>query len=191
MGKNILERYTALKALVVERKEQFGRLIHFMESQTIWLTAPASIRYHLCREGGLLEHSVNVAETMLQIKAAIAPEIADESCVIVALLHDLGKTGMPGNPQYIVNEASEKQNKYGYKPNYPYRFNSDLKYLSVPVRSIYLVLQYISLAEEEVQAIVYHDGQYVEDNRSCAKQEEPLTLLLQYADSWSGFVVEK
>lgn len=63
--------------------------------------------------------------------------------------------------------------------------------MSVPVRNIYLALQYISLSEEEVQAIVYHDGQYVEDNRSCATHEKPLTRLLQYADSWSGFVIEK
>jgi hypothetical protein len=54
-----------------------------------------------------------------------------------------------------------------------------------------LALQHINLTEEEVQAIVYHDGQYVEDNRSCATHEERLTLLLQYADSWSGFVIEK
>lgn len=185
------ERYEVLKTLVKERKEQFESLIHFMEKETAWLTAPASTKYHLCKEGGLLEHSVNVAETMLRIKAAIAPEITDESCVIVALLHDLGKAGMPGRPQYLVNEPSEKQKKYGYRPDYPYRFNSDLTYLSVPVRSIYLALQYIRLTEDEVQAIIYHDGQYVEDNRSCATHEEPLTLLLQYADSWSGFVIEK
>lgn len=47
------------------------------------------------------------------------------------------------------------------------------------------------LTEEEVQAIVYHDGQYVEDNRSVAAREEKLTLLLQYADNWSGFIVER
>lgn len=187
----IMQRYGVLKNKVVNREEQFKRLISFMENETEWLTSPASTKYHLCEEGGLLEHSVNVAETMLKIKAAIAPEITDESCVIVALLHDLGKTGMPGKPQYLINEPSEKQKKYGYKPDYPYRFNSELTYLSVPVRSIYLALQHISLTEEEVQAIVYHDGQYVEDNRSCATHEEPLTLLLQYADSWSGFVIEK
>jgi len=191
MQNKVFERYQALKFLVIDRKEQFDRLIHFMENETSWMNAPASTKHHLCREGGLLEHSINVAETMLKIKAAIAPEISDESCVIVALLHDLGKVGMPGRPQYFVNEPSEKQKKYGYKPDYPYRFNSELTYLSVPVRSIYLALQYISLTEEEVQAIVYHDGQYVEDNRSCATHEEPLTLLLQYADSWSGFVIEK
>jgi hypothetical protein len=52
-------------------------------------------------------------------------------------------------------------------------------------------LPYIKLTEEEAQAIIYHDGQYVEDNASVAAKEAPLTLLLQYADSWSGFVVEK
>lgn len=191
MKKSVSERYKDLKFIVIERKEQFDRVINFMEKETAWLTAPASTKYHLCKEGGLLEHSVNVAETMLKIKSAIAPDISDESCVIVALLHDLGKVGMPGNPQYLINEPSEKQKKYGYKPDYPYRFNSELTYLSVPVRSLYLALQHISLTEEEVQAIVYHDGQYVEDNHSCATHEEPLTLLLQYADSWSGFVIEK
>ena len=32
--------------------------------------------------------------------------------------------------------------------------------------------------------------QYVEDNRSVAAREGKLTLLLQYADNWSGFIVE-
>lgn len=187
----IKNRYEALKALVVGRKSQFERLIAFMENETTWLTSPASTKYHLCIEGGLLEHSVNVAESMLKIREALAPEISEESCVIVSLIHDLGKVGMPGNPQYLISEPSEKQLKYGYKPDAPYRFNKDLIYLSVPIRSLFLASKYIDLTEQEVQAVVYHDGQYVEDNRSVAKNEEPLTLLLQYADSWSGFVVEK
>ena len=190
MNKSILGRYESLKSLVTDRKVQFDKIIDFIENETSWLNSPASTKYHLCRDGGLLEHSVNVAETMLKIRAAIAPNISEESCVIVALLHDLGKVGMPGSPQYLVNEPSEKQQKYGYKPDSPYRFNKDLTYLSVPIRSLYLVLKHIDLSEQEVQAIIYHDGQYVDDNRSVATHEEPLTLLLQYADSWSGFVIE-
>jgi len=187
----VLERYKELKSKIIRRCSQFEKLMEFVESETNWLTAPASTKYHLCEEGGLLEHSVNVAETILKLKSAIYPDATDESCVIVALLHDLGKVGMPNNPQYIANEPTEKQKRYGYKPEYPYRFNNNLTYLSVPVRSIYLSMKFIDLTEEEVQAIVYHDGQYVEDNRSCATREEPLTLLLQYADSWSGFVIER
>jgi len=110
--------------------------------------------------------------------------------VIVGLLHDLGKAGVEGKPQYIENEPSEKQKSAGYPASTPYKFNSDLIYLSVPIRSLYLILPRLKLSEAEVQAIAYHDGQYVEDNRSVAAKEDKLTLLLQYADNWNGFVKE-
>ena len=164
--------------------------MEFAEGQTEWLRAPASTRFHLCKECGLLEHSCNVAETMLRLKETLAPEISDESCVIVALLHDLGKVGIPDQPQYLKNEPTERQKMAGYGPTYPYRFNQDLTYLSVPIRSLYLTLPYLDLTQEEVQAIAYHDGQYADDNRSSAQKEVPLTLLLQYADSWSAFITE-
>ena len=152
MEDNIKNRYEALKMLVVERRAQFDNLIRFIENKTTWLTSPASTKYHLCTEGGLLEHSVNVAETMLKIRTAIAPGISEESCVIVSIIHDLGKVGMPGNPQYLINEPTDKQQQSGYKPEPPYRFNKDLTYLSVPVRSLYLASKYIELTEQEVQA---------------------------------------
>ena len=188
---DLMERYQALKEKVSVRKEEFADLMKYIEEETSYLTAPASTKFHLCREHGLLEHCVNVAEQLLKIKVSLAPEISDESCVIVALLHDLGKAGMPGHPQYIKNEPTAKQKAAGFPATTPYRFNKELLYLSVPIRSLYLVASRFPLTEEEVQAIVYHDGQYVEDNRSVANKEEKLTLLLQYADSWSGFVVEK
>ena len=95
----------------------------------------------------------------------------------------MGKAGVPGEPQYKKTNSSTAK--------YPYYFNNDLTYLSVPLRSLYLTLPYLPLTEEETQAIAYHDGQYVEDNSSVAAKECPLTLLLQYADNWSGFVIEK
>lgn len=187
----VKERYEALKSRVVNRKEEFAELINFIENETEYLTAPASTRFHLCKEQGLLEHSVNVAENMLKIRGALAPEIDEESCIITALIHDLGKAGMPGNPQYIPNEPTPRQKQYGYGPSVPYRFNEKLTYLSVPLRSLYLALPHITLSESEVQAIMYHDGQYVDDNKSVATKETPLLLLLQYADTWSSFVTEK
>ena len=188
---NLMERYQALKEKVMKRKKEFEGLMSYIERETSYMTAPASTKYHLCHEQGLLEHSVNVAENLLKIKAVLAPSISDESCVIVGLLHDLGKAGMPGQPQYIKNEPTPKQKAYGYPASTPYRFNKDLLYLSVPIRGLYLIASRFPLTEEEVQAIVYHDGQYVDDNRSVAAKEEKLTLLLQYADNWSGFIVEK
>ncbi|MDO4562505.1 MAG: phosphohydrolase [Clostridia bacterium] len=186
-----MERYNKLKQLVVERKAEFDNVMDFLENETEYLTAPASTRFHLCRAGGLLEHSMNVAENMLRLKSAVAPHISDESCVIVALLHDAGKAGMPGEPLYIANQPTERQKMYGYGASIPYRINDKLDYMSVPLRSLYHALPRIELTEEETQAIMYHDGQYVDDNKSVATHEAPLTLLLQYADSWSTFVTEK
>jgi hypothetical protein len=191
MDTDLRKRYEALKSKVTRRADEFANLMEFLETKTAWLTAPASTRFHLCREHGLLEHSVNVAETLLRLKETLYPLIKDESCVIVGLLHDLGKAGTPEGAQYLKNEPTERQRQYGYGATYPYSFNKNLTYLSVPVRSLYLVLPYLTLSEEEAQAIVYHDGQYVEDNRSVAKNERPLTLLLQYADNWCGFVIEE
>ncbi len=187
----IQERYENLKSKVVNRKDEFLRLMNFVENETAYLTSPASTRYHLCKEQGLLEHSVNVAENMLKVRAALAPEIDEESCVITALIHDLGKAGMPGNPMYIPNEPTPRQKQYGYGPSIPYSINNSLVYMSVPLRSLYLASPYIKLSECEVQAIMYHDGQYVDDNKSVATKETPLLLLLQYADTWSTFVTEK
>ena len=191
MDKELRERYIAIKSRVERRADEFAELMEFVENETEWLTAPASTRFHLCKEHGLLEHSVNVAETLIQLKNTLYPVIEDESCAIVALLHDLGKVGMPGQPLYLKNKPTENQRRAGYGPSYPYSYNNGLTYLSVPLRSLYLALPYIGLSEEETQAIAYHDGQYVDDNRSAAKNECPLTLLLQYADNWCGFIVEE
>ena len=190
MDKDLERRYKNLKEMVKVRVEEFTELMEFIETKTAWLTAPASTRFHLSKEHGLLEHSVNVAETLLRLKNTLYPLIDDESCVIVALLHDLGKAGTPAGMQYIKNQPTDRQRQYGYGPTYPYSFNRDLTYMSVPLRSLYLALPFIPLSEEEAQAIAYHDGQYVDDNKSVAKNEKPLTLLLQYADNWCGFVTE-
>jgi hypothetical protein len=137
--------------------------------------------------GGLLAHSVNVAETLLSLRATLAPELTEESCVIVALYHDLGKVGMPGDPYYLPNPSQWHVRNRGIN----YIVNKDLVHLDVPTRSIFLLAQHVALSDEEAQAIRYHDGQHVPENQSVAHRECKLTLLLQYADNWSGEVLEK
>lgn len=62
--------------------------------------------------------------------------------------------------------------------------------MEVPTRSLFLLAQQIALTEEEAQAIRYHDGQYIAENRSVAHGECRLTRLLQYADNWSAGALE-
>ncbi len=63
------ERYHDLLSKIIERKSEADRFIGVLHNQTTWLTSPASTKYHLNKEGGLLEHSIGVAETLLQLRA--------------------------------------------------------------------------------------------------------------------------
>ncbi len=181
------ERYVALKERVVERKKEFDTFIKMLEAKTIWLTSPASTRFHLNEKKGLLKHSVAVAENLLKFRDFLAPQISDESCVIVGLFHDVGKVGMPGKPLYIKNDNEwEVKNR-----NITYKTNSELSYMSLAARSLYLVSKYIPLSDAEAQAILYHDGQYITDNKCVAHKEEPLTLLAHWADYWTAHIYEE
>jgi len=181
------ERYAALKDKVVERKKDFDVFIKMLETKTSWLTSPASTRFHLNEEKGLLKHSVAVAESLLKFRDFLAPQIPDESCVIVGLFHDVGKVGMPGKPLYIKND-----NKWEIKNrNITYKTDPELVQMSLAARSLYLVSKYIPLSDAEAQAILYHDGQYIEDNRCVAHREEPLTLLVHWADYWTAHIFEE
>jgi len=179
-------QYHFLKTEVKERSKEVNAFLSFLEEKTSWLTAPASTRFHNSFEQGLLQHSIVVAELLLKIKALWSPDISNESCVIVGLFHDVGKIGLPGKPLYLPN--IEKMPNRGERK---YIVSPDLVYMGIAVRSLLLVSKFIPLSEEEAQAIAYHDGQYIEENKKIAHREEPLTLLLSYADNWAGEVVEK
>lgn len=169
--------YNDLKAKVIERKKDFGDFINFLEKKTTWLSAPASVKYHLSEEKGLLKHSVGVTKTLLKLRELLAPQLSEESCVIVALFHDVGKVGMPDAPRYL-----KKGDKFVY--------NKEQVEMQIANRSLYLVSKYIPLSDEEAQAILYHDGQYIAENRFIAHKECPLTLLLTFADTWTAAVYE-
>jgi hypothetical protein len=172
------QEYIELKSKIVERKKDFDDFIKFLETKTTWLTAPASVKYHLSEEKGLLKHSIGVAKTLLKLRELLAPELSEESCVIVGLFHDVGKIGMPWASRY-------KKSKDGYA------YNTDQVEMSIANRSLYLVTKYIPISDEEAQAILYHDGQYIEENHFIAHRECPLTLLLTFADTWTAAVYEE
>jgi len=171
------KEYNMLKTKVVERKKDFDEFIAFLEKETTWLMSPASTKYHLSEEKGLLKHSIGVTKTLLELRKLLAPQLSEESCVIVALFHDVGKVGMPGSPRYL---------KEGDK----FVYNKEQVEMQIAQRSLYLVSKYIPLSDEEAQAILYHDGQYIAENKFIAHKECPLTLLLTFADTWTAAVYE-
>ncbi|MFH1583562.1 MAG: HD domain-containing protein [Actinomycetota bacterium] len=178
------ERYKPLLEKIVNRKDQVNKILDFLENKTNWLTAPASTKYHLDRDGGLIDHSVGVTHTLLKLKNILVPEIPNESCVVIGLFHDIGKVGMAGKPYYIKLKIPTKDGK-------KYIINKDLAAMGIAARSLMLISKFISLSDNEAQAIAYHDGQYIPEGKIVAHRESALTLLLHYADYWTSHILER
>lgn len=113
-------------------------------------------------------------------------EIQD-SVIISAALHDLGKMGQFGKAEYIDNIlASGKQS--GAKP---YKRNSELINVPHEIRSVAIASMFIDLTEEEQHAILYHNGLYGPLKYEIQGNETPLYMIIHFADMWASRVTEK
>ena len=187
---NLETKYHALFEKLDNRKQQVMKFKSFLENETSWLTSPASTRFHLNIEKGLLLHSVGVTYNALKIKDLLAPDIPDESVVITALFHDLGKVGLPGKPYYLPNKNKWEIEKRGMN----YKVNPDIVTMNLGVRSLYIISQHVTLSETEAQAIVAHDGIYPVNggvvNLDYHHKECRLQMILHFADKWTAAVEE-
>ena len=188
---NLHVKYSELFELLGPRKAQVLAFKEYIERETTWLTSPASTRFHLNCERGLLLHSVGVAYTALGIRTVLAPDIPGESVVIAALFHDLGKVGYPGKPYYLPNDNRWEVEKRGMT----YKTNPEATTMSLAVRSLYLIANRIELSEDEAQAIVAHDGIYPVsggvNNLDYHHKECRLQMIVHFADKWTAAVDEE
>ncbi|TFG88242.1 MAG: phosphohydrolase [Candidatus Atribacteria bacterium] len=174
---NVHQIYGMLKDRVIRRKAEFDRFIYVLEQETTWFSSPASTRFHLSEHQGLLMHSVGVTKTLLEMKQHMMPQLDDESAIICGLFHDVGKLGMPGTRLYLEGPEG-------------YRYNPKVVSMGLGVRSLFLTSRYVTLSDDEAQAIAYHDGQYIDENHIVAHRERPLTVLLHSADYWTSHIFE-
>jgi hypothetical protein len=87
---------------------------------------------------------IGEAETLLQLRAALAREISEESCVIVCLFHDIGKVGILGKPYYLPEIKDGK-------PTGVYSIIPEIVVMGLSLRSMYLFSEYIPLSDEGAQ----------------------------------------
>ena len=76
-------------------REFLTRVLERKDRLETFLNAPASVNYHHAYPGGLLEHSLNVANNavaMLRLNEPTMPRLMQEACFVAGLLHDIGKT---------------------------------------------------------------------------------------------------
>lgn len=167
-------------SLVDTKREGVEDLISYM-GKIGFLTAPCSSRFHLAKEGGLLEHTVNVMKIAEKIGVSLLGGAGynkiQDSVIIAAALHDLGKCGQFGKPNYVPDGDKFKS-------------NLDLLYIPHEVRSVAIAQMFIDLTEEEQFAILYHNGLYARLGEGVKGIETPLYMILHWADMWASRVVE-
>lgn len=162
-----------------------------------YFTAPASMKNHLCFEGGLMCHSLNVCEAALQLKKMlmidrpdIFEKISDASIIVASLLHDICKSDI-----YFIKRGAQKefgQAEFGTTPG------------PLPIghgeKSVVMLMQMgLGLTDAEICAIRWHMGawsvnQADSEERNyfrAAETKYPLVTLIQLADTIASKFTER
>lgn len=189
----------------MENKERFIELLRSTEREGIedlieWLettdfyVAPASTKFHGNYKGGLLEHSLNVYDTLKDEVSNIMAKtekinIEQDSIILVALLHDLCKVNL-----YKVEYRNTK-NEYGQWVKVPYYAIEDNEPYGHGEKSVMLALEFIKLTKEEMYSIRWHMGftegkeQYNYISSTYNKYE--LAVLTHVADLKASYLLER
>jgi 23S rRNA maturation-related 3'-5' exoribonuclease YhaM len=194
VSNDIREKIVSL--LIDTKREGIEKLIGWMDDNGFFI-APCSGQYHLCKVGGLAEHSLNVYYMLEKLNSSVVNVIEkeehitqycdDDSIILTALLHDLGKTGQYGKPNYTENRLKSGE----LSSSKPYETNKTLLPVPHEIRSIHIASQFIGLFEEEAFAILHHNGMYGDLKYQLSGKEIPLQMLLHFADMWASRVAEK
>ena len=151
---------------------------------TDFYRAPASARYHGAVVGGLCAHSLATYKYLKNFQE----DESDETIAIVSLFHDLCKADLY---KESTRNAKNEEGQWVKVPFYEYDETS------VPLghgeKSMYLLMKFISLADEEACAIRWHMGfslveeTYEKRSLASAMSKYKLVLKLQTADSAAAF----
>lgn len=195
------EELKKVKARVIELLKSTG--IDDMEyfigelERSGFFTAPASMKNHLCFEGGLMCHSLNVCEAALLLKKTLMSErpdifeqISDASIIVASLLHDVCKSDIYFRKRNAQTEFGQAE--FGSEPGV------------LPIghgeKSVVMLLQMgLGLTDAEICAIRWHMGSWSvnqadsedRNNFRAAEKRYPLVTLIQLADTIASKFTER
>ena len=190
------------------KRDGLEKLLAWLES-TDFYSAPASTKYHLCVEGGLCQHSLNVFHSMVDLcnkywnkdedDENVVYNGADtdvdgafnmENIAVVALFHDICKANcyVKDWKNVKVNGKWEQQEYWKWKEQFVYGHGT---------KSVYIIQQYMRLYIDEAQAIRFHmggredplSGQYERQYAEVYDQSK-FAVMIYLADNWASFLVE-
>lgn len=192
------ERFITL--LKSTNREGMDDIIQMLEDKGFF-TAPASTKFHLSYEGGLLEHSLNVCKMALELREVIIKMNPDlqasltvESVIISSLLHDVCKSDIY---KPTIKKQKNKDGEWVDAKTY------DVDHGQYPFghgeKSVILLLQNgLKLTNDEALAIRWHmqawdlpfQSYEAKGNFNKAKEICPLVQLLIAADGLASQVLE-
>ena len=153
-----------------ERQEKLKAMYEDMEERMSLQPASSFNHFHNAFEGGYVDHVLRVIECAQEVYDLWTRMGADmsgytkEELIFVALNHDIGKMGFPGegNEIYQPNDSEWHRKNMGkeYKinPNNPFTLVNDL--------SVWLLQHYgIEITWNEMLGIKLTDGLYDESNK--------------------------
>ena len=176
------------------KREGADKLLDFLENRSDFFTAPASSQYHLCREGGLCEHSINVYNCLLdylsrpRVKELYGLNVSEETAAVASLLHDVCKTDC-----YVPSFRNKKDKITGKWMEVPYYEYKDKMPYGHGEKSVYIISGFMRLTREEAFAIRYHMGYSNTDdsrNVSAAFEMYPLAFAVSTADMEATYFIE-
>ena len=162
-------------------------LLNFLENKSDFFTAPASTRFHLACEGGLVKHSLNV----FQLLSQNCGDEQAESIAICGLLHDICKVNY-----YKVSLRNVKNEKTGQWEKQPYYQVDDSFPYGHGEKSVYMIESFMKLKAPEAMAIRWHMGGFDDTVKagnysiSHAYERFPLAVKLHVADLTATYLVE-
>lgn len=160
--KSVAELQEEFESIVKENVHRDGieNLLQYLRDSDFY-RAPASTRYHGSYAGGLVEHSINVYYSLLDELTFIygkgwEKKHSKESVAIVSLFHDLCKID-----RYKPGKKNVKDPITGqWHEEAVYVYNEDYMPMGHGAYSMYRIMNYIVLTEEEASAIFWHMGAY-------------------------------
>ena len=176
------------------KREGADKLWEYLTSPSSdFFTAPASARFHGSYEGGLLEHSLNVYDCLVdylareRVKTSYNMDYTPETIAIVSLLHDLCKINC-----YKKGTRNVKDETGKWQSVPTFEFDDKMPY-GHGEKSVYIINGYMRLSREEAFAVRYHMGfSGTEDARSVGTAFEmyPLAFALSVADMEATYYIE-
>ncbi len=171
-------------------REGADRLLEWLQT-TDFFTAPASTRYHCACPAGLVMHSINVYEVMME--KHFDPETdSAESFALCALLHDVCKAQF-----YKVSSRNVKNERTGQWEKVPYYVIEDAFPYGHGEKSVFLIERFVRLKPAEATAIRWHMGGFDDAARggnfsiSVAYDKYPIAVKLHMADLEATYLREK